>query len=296
MGLVRARRRLGIPRGPSTLIAASAPLAAFRLGPVGKLRAALTWAAHMWAYKEAFEIPHDVPERQRRRLILDWPIAVDARIAPPNPPTLRLQRRFRDPPRLTILDYLSTLVYAFWDLEPHLALAWILARDERRFVRAASRLAVTFDLTLVGYWAVPQAPPWWASEEAGQMGGEVRRVAPEVLRELRGRPRPALSHYRGANPWAAMPSDHFATALMTALVLADHDPRAGLAAATYALLLGFALVYLGEHYVVDLIAGAALVGAVEIALRPRSAPNLWVRAVRRVCELTARIDDLRAIA
>ena len=103
------------------------------------------------------------------------------------------------------------------------------------------------------------------------MEGEVHRVTVEVLRDLRGKPRPALTHYRGANPWAAMPSDHFATALMTALVLADHDRRAALAAAGYAALLGFSLVYLGEHYVVDLIAGGALAAAVQVASRLRSA-------------------------
>ena len=31
----------------------------------------------------------------------------------------------------------------------------------------------------------------------------------------------------------------------------------------YALTLGFALVYLGEHYVIDLVAGAALVALVR---------------------------------
>lgn len=107
------------------------------------------------------------------------------------------------------------------------------------------------------------------------MDGEVRRVAPEVLREVRRKPRPALTHYRGANPWAAMPSDHFATALMTAFVLADSDRRAGLAGGLYALLLGFALVYLGEHYLVDLLAGAGLAGAVELALRRGSPLNVW---------------------
>jgi membrane-associated phospholipid phosphatase len=275
VGLVRARRRLGIPRAASTLIAATAPLAAFRLGPPGRRRAAITWAAHMWAYEAAFEIPHDAPERQRRRLIVDWPIAADTRLTPPAPPSLGLQRRLRHPPRLTALDYALTFLYALWDLEPHAALAWILTRDERRFPAAAARLAATFDLTLLGYWLVPQAPPWWASEEAGRMEGEVRRVAPEVMRELRGEPRPALTHYRGANPWAAMPSDHFATALMTAAVLADSDPRLGLAGAVYALLLGFALLYLGEHYLVDLIAGAALAGAVELALHRRFPLSIW---------------------
>ena len=82
----------------------------------------------------------------------------------------------------------------------------------------------------------------------------------------------------GGNPLAAMPSLHFATSLMAALLLAEAGPVAGALGLAYAVALGFALVYLGEHYVVDLIAGAALTGAVR-RLGPRAGPP--VRAVGR---------------
>ena len=49
--------------------------------------------------------------------------------------------------------------------------------------------------------------------------------------------------------------------------------------------LGFALVYLGEHYVVDLLAGAALTGAVR-RLGPRAGPAL-ARFGRAVAALEA---------
>ena len=64
----------------------------------------------------------------------------------------------------------------------------------------------------------------------------------------------------GGNPLAAMPSLHFATSVMAALLLAEAGPVAGALGLGYAATLGFALVYLGEHYVVDLLAGAALTG------------------------------------
>jgi hypothetical protein len=60
-----------------------------------------------------------------------------------------------------------------------------------------------------------------------------------------------------------MPSLHFATSLMAALLLAETGTVEGIAGWAYAGALGFALVYLGEHYVVDLLAGAALVFAVR---------------------------------
>ena len=56
----------------------------------------------------------------------------------------------------------------------------------------------------------------------------------------------------GGNPWAAMPSLHFATSVVAADALADTGRVAGAVGWGYALTLGFALVYLGEHYVTDL--------------------------------------------
>ena len=65
----------------------------------------------------------------------------------------------------------------------------------------------------------------------------------------------------GGNPLAAMPSLHFATSVMAALLLAEVGPVAGALGFGYAATLGFALVYLGEHYAVDLLGGAALTAA-----------------------------------
>jgi membrane-associated phospholipid phosphatase len=73
----------------------------------------------------------------------------------------------------------------------------------------------------------------------------------------------ALYDVLGGNPLAAMPSLHFATSLMGAHLLRETGPVAGAVGYGYAATLGLALVYLGEHYLVDLIAGAALAEAVR---------------------------------
>jgi membrane-associated phospholipid phosphatase len=115
----------------------------------------------------------------------------------------------------------------------------------------------------LGYIAVPTAPPWWASEQ-GYTGDErVRRIMADVGEEFWGRGWPALYDSLGGNPWAAMPSLHFATSLMSALLLSESARAPGAIGWAYAATLGFALVYLGEHYVTDLAAGAALVAVVR---------------------------------
>jgi membrane-associated phospholipid phosphatase len=245
----------------------------------GRLRRAAVWATQMWAYKIAFEAPHDDRERLQQRMHIDYPIAIDSAIGLGDPPGQRLQKSLRHPPRITRLDWVMVGIYALWELEPHAALAFILWRHPRRFVAAATRLAATFDLTVVGYWAIPTSPPWWASEKAGRMDGVIRRVVLEAKRELRDEPRPGVDHEVGANPWAAMPSDHFATALATALVLFELDRRVGAAALAYAGALGFALVYLGEHYVADLLAGLGLaLGVRQVA--PPLTPMARIIAAR----------------
>jgi membrane-associated phospholipid phosphatase len=99
------------------------------------------------------------------------------------------------------------------------------------------------------------------------MDGRVQRVPTRVIRDLRGEPL-EQDDTVGANPWAAMPSDHLAAALAAALTLRELRPWAGAAGLAYAGVLGFALVYLGEHYVVDLLAGAALAAGVAALERP----------------------------
>lgn len=161
-----------------------------------------------------------------------------------------------------MLDRAASLFYATWEAAPHLVLSWILLRRPERFGCAALRLGATFAATLPGYFLYPMAPPWWASEREGRMDRSVRRVTLEVKKELHGEPRPGSDHNTDANPWAAMPSDHFASSAMTAAILAEVDSRAGAAGAAYTLLLGGVLVYTGEHYVTDLLAGLALAAAV----------------------------------
>jgi len=97
--------------------------------------------------------------------------------------------------------------------------------------------------------------------------------------------------FLGGNPWAAFPSLHFACSLMAAILLTEAGPVEGAIGWAYCLSLGFALVYLGEHYVIDLIAGAGLVAAVRWG-EPLAEPvvKLVNRGLQRLEELAAGSD------
>jgi len=266
---VRARKRIGLGPGSATACAVGVPLSIAAGFPRAPARDAAVWGAQMWAYKNAFEMPADDEPRLRRRAHFDYPIAVDRVIGAGTPPSRRLASRLRRRGQLSAIDKALTFFYWTWEAEPHLAIGWIRWRRADHFAGAAGRLAATFDLTLLGYWLVPTAPPWWASEKLGRMDGAVRRVMSEVADWVKGKPNPTEGeHEMGANPFAAMPSDHFASATMTAILLTEQDWRLGAFGWSYALGLGFVLVYLGEHYVTDLLAGLVLALSVNAARRP----------------------------
>jgi len=256
------RRRARIPAPATVAACAAGPLALAVLRPRSARRDVALFAMQMWAFIMVHELPYDNPERLRARLRARYPIALDRRIGLGRLPNVRLQRRLAGLPRVGSLNKVLTWVHWLWFLEPYCALLYLLIRHPARFPRAARRLAAVFDLGCVVYFAVPTAPPWWSSEQ-GLTGEEVRRIMTEVGEEFWGDAWPRMYDALGGNPWAAMPSLHFATSLVVADELATAGRAPGAAGWAYALTLGFALVYLGEHYVTDLAAGAALFAAVR---------------------------------
>jgi membrane-associated phospholipid phosphatase len=256
------RRRLRVSAPVAVAACAGGPLALSVLTPRSKKRDVALFALQMWAFIMVHEIPYDDPERLRRRLRNGYPIAIDRALGGGRLPNARLQRalsRFRG---VKALDRALAWVHWLWFLEPYLALVLILLRHNERFPRAARQMAAVFDLGCAVYFVAPTAPPWWASEQ-GLTGEEVRRIMIEVGEETWGSAWPGMYRALGGNPWAAMPSLHFATALTAALSLSEAGRAEGALGWSYALSLGFALVYLGEHYVTDLAAGALLVAAVR---------------------------------
>jgi membrane-associated phospholipid phosphatase len=257
------RRRLRVPAPVTVAACAAAPLALAVLQPRTKRRDVALFALQMWAFTVAHELPYDDPERLRARLRTRYPIVVDRAIGVGGLPNARLQRALSRLPRVGVVDKILTWTHWVWFIEPYLSLALILVRHNERFPRAARQMAAVFDLGCAVYFLVPTAPPWWAAENGLTGEDEVRRIMVEVGEPTWGRAWERMYDALGGNPWAAMPSLHFATSLTAALSLSEAGKVEGALGWTYAGTLGFALVYLGEHYVTDLLAGALLVAAVR---------------------------------
>ena len=213
MPFVRKGLRLKNSKAMSVMIAA--PLAVAATRPRTRSRDAALFFLQMWAYLVAHEFPYDNPDRLRERLNVRYALRADRAIGLGELPNARLQRRFLPDGPPGRKEVLLTWVHWLWFLEPYFALLWILWRHPERFARSARQMAATFDLGAAGFALVPTAPPWWASEQ-GYAAVEVRRVMYEVGEDFWGDKWDPMYAFLGGNPWAAMPSGHFSTALMAA--------------------------------------------------------------------------------
>ena len=117
-----------------------------------------------------------------------------------------------------------------WFAFPHGTVLFLLLRHRDRFPRGAAQIYATFDLGLIGYWAVPTAPPWYAAKEGLMDDGltpELRRMMVEYGEQFWGSGWKPLYGFLGGNPLAAMPSLHFATSVTAARLLAETGRTAG---------------------------------------------------------------------
>ena len=116
-------------------------------------------------------------------------------------------------------------------------------------------------VALVVYIFYPMAPPWMASDQ-GYLENPVYRITSRGWDEV-GLGRFHLVLTGVGNPVAAMPSLHFGISFLIA-VYAIIRLRSGLRwlLLAYPALMAVALVYFGEHYVIDILCGAILVAVV----------------------------------
>jgi membrane-associated phospholipid phosphatase len=114
----------------------------------------------------------------------------------------------------------------------------------------------TLFLGLAVYYVLPTAPPWLASENGNLP--QVERVVPLAQNDLWSGAYSKGSSIAGRNDVAAMPSLHTALSFVIAMMAWRIGRAAGILGFAYAGAMGLCLVYLGEHYVVDVLAGAAI--------------------------------------
>jgi hypothetical protein len=199
-------------------------------------------------------------------------IALDRWLGGGVTPTEWLQRTLWSPGHLHWYDVAVWAVYMTHFFAVWLVAALLWRRSRERFGGYA---ALTIVLTLAAflvYWRYPAQPPWLAAD-LGHLG-PVDRIPPLVWDRL-GVSSMQSVYENGSlvNTVAAMPSLHAAYPFMLLLFFWPAGRRVRAALGAYTLAMAFALVYGGEHFVADILAGWALAGmtfmAVAIGRRAR---------------------------
>jgi membrane-associated phospholipid phosphatase len=125
----------------------------------------------------------------------------------------------------------------------------------------------TLFLGLIGYFIFPETPPWLASEQ-GSVSHVVRITDLVTVRLGLGDAGQTASTMR-VNLVAAMPSLHVALTAVIALALYDLRRWTRILGLLYLFSMCFAVMYLGEHYLIDAVVGMLLASVVYRACERR---------------------------
>lgn len=158
-------------------------------------------------------------------------------------PTVMLQQFYRTP----ILDWVGALFYSLHFLVPFVFGFVLWNRSSENYRKYTVALLITSYSALITFLAYPSAPPWFgidAERILFQMDGVI------------GVPLYATIYgFIAPNPFAAIPSLHAAYPWLIFLYAIKIKRIKAFPLLFFPFGVWFSTVYLGEHYVVDLIAG-----------------------------------------
>jgi len=163
-----------------------------------------------------------------------------------------LQDAFYSFRRLGVLEAYTMFVYLSYFFTPHILAFTLWRLDFPAFKRYAIAFIITLYVGLIASGIAPTAPPWLASQEG--MIPQVFQIIPDISGEVAPGAYGQAYEVAGANPVAAMPSLHAAIPFVMMFALWKY-PLVRPLGVIYALSMAFAIVYLGEHYAVDGLAG-----------------------------------------
>jgi hypothetical protein len=258
------------------------------------LRAWLTMVLDLALYSVmwvAYDETRGIADRFGAPLQVDSVIIIDRALFFGITPNVWLQERFYSPGQVRWYDVAASIVYFSHFVVPIVVIAVLWLWNRRQWVRFMRRIATVLALACVGYITLPTAPPWMAA------GGDdaIRLDSLPPLARPAGRGWDYLGFNSFVRVWetgrdwvnrtAAMPSLHGAFAMLVVVWLWPHVRRRELRALMllYPLSMMATLVYLAEHYVIDVLAGWSAVGLSFVA---------WAAIEERWLNPTAALEPI----
>ncbi len=169
-----------------------------------------------------------------------------------------------------VLAYAATVVYFCHFVFP-LAVGMVLWLVDRvQFVRFTTALMGMALVAFVIFLLVPTAPPWYAQQH-GVVSGFQKIIGTTL-------PSSVSPYYQSLNPnpVAAFPSLHAAFPFLGFLALRPVYRRASWVALAWCAAVWFSVVFLGEHWVVDVAGGVVLATLSWLVMMRVAVPRVGV--------------------
>ena len=172
-------------------------------------------------------------------------------------PSLTWQHVIRYP----ALDYMGAVFYSLHFFAPTLFGFLLWRETPKNYWKYTIALGITTYGALITFLFYPVAPPWWQLNSVfnpSYIGQPVIRILTASVDKNLGIPvYRTIFDFFGANQFAALPSLHSALPWLIALFALKIWKAKALPILVFPIGVWFSAVYLGEHYVVDVVAGVA---------------------------------------
>ncbi|MCE5287886.1 MAG: phosphatase PAP2 family protein [Nocardiaceae bacterium] len=254
-----------------------AGIVAFRIDRLWRhhVRVLLDWTPLIVALL-VYDMSRGIADRLGMPIRVSEPVDIERWIFHGTVPTVWLQQHLIPASgHLPWWTVLTGIVYS-----THLTVPWILAavlyvRSRAEWSRYMRRVVVLSYVGLAFFILLPAAPPWYAATH-GAIVEPVRRAAGFGFGFVSLDTSTVFLHSL-SNEVAAMPSLHAAFTILVAAALWPYARwrLARFALVLYPIAMAFTLVYGGEHYVIDVLAGwGCAIGTILVCRRwDRSEPE-----------------------
>lgn len=242
---------------------------AFLVGNIGKPFAKqrqmvvdLVFYAGMWL---AYDYSRGIADTFGFPLQVEAPRNIDRAMFFGTDPNAWMQHHFLEG-AVRWYDVLGSLVYFTHFFVPVATSVYLWIRYRDQWLRYIRRFATVLFAGVLTYVVLPTAPPWMASSKkfpyqimeplSRPTGRGWSKLGLETVNSV------LLKGQQWANPTAALPSLHAALALFVVVFFWDRMPTRWVRCVSllFPLAMALTLVYFGEHYVTDILAGWLYVG------------------------------------
>jgi membrane-associated phospholipid phosphatase len=155
-----------------------------------------------------------------------------------------------------VVEDFCSMVYGTHFLLPIAVGAWLWVCHRHAFQRFGMTLVVLCALAFATYVAAPTSPPWLAQPQSVQ-----HLISIAIARSGLPSSLTWLYAHHDYNLYAAFPSLHAGFPVVAAVAAWEVNRRVGILLGLWALVVWVSVIYLGEHYVADIVGGTVYAAA-----------------------------------